>query len=191
VGSARLSYWSGCGSFPQTTTSLYAAQASASEDAAGNFAANGYAYTISPYGTDAWSYVWVGANFSTATSNRSIAVTLTWRVNSSSLYFFPGGPSGLHFVQHLAWPAAGVAGGSGGACTNGSPVQSSSPGGSDFSTSGPGTYTYHTILSCPGSSIAPGNWAAGLDISYYAGANLGEAAYSISGQLQSISVAFS
>lgn len=174
-----------CGSYPRTATSLDAAQATASQDAVGDFSVTGDAFTISPFGASAQSFVWTGVTFATTSPKQSLAITVTWKVTSSAITFFPA-QTKLNFVQHVALPFAGRADGSN-VCTSGSPVTSGGSG-IDFSAPGPGVYTDRWSLTCPGGAIAPGTWMAGVWMRYLAEANLGEVTYSLTGQVLPITV---
>jgi hypothetical protein len=175
-----------CGSYPRSATSLYAAEAAATEDPAGDFSVSGDVYTIdAAEAAGAESVLWIGANFHTTTA-QSITVTMSWTVSASTIATSPAN-SKLNYVEHHARPYMTPTDSSSALCSNGTQVHVSS-GGVDFSASGPGPYTYRVTMTCASGTVAASNWAGGLSISYDAGANLGEAQYSLAGQLQSVTV---
>lgn len=175
-----------CGSYPRSATTLYAADAAATEDPAGVFSVSGDVYTIDAAdAAGAESFLWIGANFHTAPAP-SITMTMSWTVRVSTVADSPAN-SKLNYVERSARPYMTPTDSSSGLCSNGTPVHVSSAG-TDFSASGPGPYTYRVTVTCTSGTVAASNWAGGLSISYDAGANLGEAQYSLAGQLQSVTV---
>lgn len=178
-----------CGDYPTTSTSLYTAEAYASADSVGDYTVNGNANTMDPLvSTSIWSQAEVGATVTTPATAKSLTFITTWTVSLSGMSLSPASSQLHNFIQHSAGAFAGPADAATGQCSDGSPLRSAGRSG-DSSTGGPGTYTAKVVFTCAGASGTLGtNWQAGLSVQYLAGVQLGEAGYTLLGQLISVVV---